>query len=1665
MKACCARLALFFLILIAIAGRIAGQQQPICNVTCEPNPASPSFTGGTIQARSLSSNSRGRASVFDSITAASAPSDRASNTSVLTGSQSYDYDIPIMMLPGRNNLNVVLNLHYNSHLWTSAQLATTFNADRDFPSYGFRIGYGFVEGPFTNAAGTSSYQLIEPDGTKRELRLASGSVYNSVDSSYIDFNSSTLVLRRKDGTQWQYQQAGATTVYRPTVIKDTNGNELLIGYHTESGFSNLAISTITDTVNRVVTFNYDANQKLVSIGVQAPGGQSRVFATFTWAQATLNYNFVLSVKDSPPSGTVVNVLSGCTYPSGLAYSFSYGDWGIVNQITLTSAAGKIRSYVRYDYPLASESQSSPTFQHQYLSGDGTSENAWTYQATKTGSQVSGMAVTDPLGTTTTTNLFTSSWQTGLPSSVVIQNGATTLKTSTLDWTQDDTTLSYSLNPQLIRVTTTLGDSQQKSKTEVDHDSNGNIVEERKFDYGLTLIRRHDWTYLTQASYINAHILDRAAGSFIYDKNGNLVERTNYGYDESMLTSVTGAAQHDDIGYATTFLLRGNLTSTTQYTNAATGSGPIVHSMTYDSLGNELSSQPDCCQLLQQSFGADNQFAYPEVITTGTGAAQLTTSRTYDLLTGLTISDTDENQQTTTYSYDVMGRPTLRTLPGNITSTVQYDDASAVAGITTTAPTDASHSIVNIAQLDGLNHVTQQEVQDQAANSYSLVQTQYDALGRVAQSSMPFARGNSPLWTVFSYDGLDRTRAITPPGNSGSYQFSYSGNATTESDPAGQSRILFADALNRLVEVREPGFDDGAAGSCSVTIQGTDSGEVIENTCCVGHSCRPCNSVLWDTGDISITVNGYVADEGYGRLSTPSSIAAAFASTFNSDTASPVSAVANSNVVTLTAKIGGLTSNYPVSAASASSNPAVFGKASFTASPSGASLTGGTDGTGADGHPATLATPALTDYAYDPLDHLVHVQEGQQQRSYIFDSAGRMTSSTAPESGSVNYTYNNFGLVTQRQDARGALTNYSYDGLNRPTQITYSVANTSATATPATTLVYGTSSALNNNGRLITRNDGAGSESLAYDALGRITSRQLTIGGSIYNIQYQYNLAGQIASTTYPSGRQIQIQRDAIGRMTQILNGGANVYAVSSYGPGSQPLAGSFGNGITAAFAYNSLQQLSSLSYSEGASTLFSLTYGYGTGNNGQVQSVTDNVDSTRSTTLSYDALGHLATASNAQWGLAWTYDRYGNRRSQAVTSGTGPSLQVLPDPATNRLLDAAYGFDASGNLTSDGVNQLAYDAEGRVTQNTANSQVSSYTYDGLGRRATKSSGGTSTAYIYSDSDLIAEYPVGGAASAPLREYVYDVSNLLATIQSEATNYHLRDQLSPRMTASSTGVVIGVLGHFPFGESWYDSGTTTTRKFTSYQRDSESGNDYAMTRIYISRLGRFSSPDSVDGDISTPQTLNRYAYVNNSPLQFVDPTGRDTMPPDCDQDPHCGDRIPDPMPSAAPESPDPTEAPVAPAPPQMDPLMKFSEDWWLNFYSASNHGTSKDGDPTSVLGDYNKAFDRALFGIHYYELPSLNSREAEEGLYRYLSIYVAYLTYLRSVGSPSPKPNLSCDPEFDQNCTIVKVPVTPDKMPLKPLKLSPPPPMLLPPAACRGLPTFDAIRKCLAAFKH
>jgi RHS repeat-associated protein len=68
------------------------------------------------------------------------------------------------------------------------------------------------------------------------------------------------------------------------------------------------------------------------------------------------------------------------------------------------------------------------------------------------------------------------------------------------------------------------------------------------------------------------------------------------------------------------------------------------------------------------------------------------------------------------------------------------------------------------------------------------------------------------------------------------------------------------------------------------------------------------------------------------------------------------------------------------------------------------------------------------------------------------------------------------------------------------------------------------------------------------------------------------------------------------------------------------------------------------------------------------------------------------------------------------------------------------------------------------------------------------------------------------------------------------------------------------------------------KFTSYERDGN-GNDQAMFRQYHSYWQRFDQPDPYDGsaNITDPQSLNRYSYVQNDPVNFVDPSGLNMAP--------------------------------------------------------------------------------------------------------------------------------------------------------------------------------------------
>ena len=121
-----------------------------------------------------------------------------------------------------------------------------------------------------------------------------------------------------------------------------------------------------------------------------------------------------------------------------------------------------------------------------------------------------------------------------------------------------------------------------------------------------------------------------------------------------------------------------------------------------------------------------------------------------------------------------------------------------------------------------------------------------------------------------------------------------------------------------------------------------------------------------------------------------------------------------------------------------------------------------------------------------------------------------------------------------------------------------------------------------------------------------------------------------------------------------------------------------------------------------------------------------------------------------------------------------------------------------------------------------------------------------------------------------------------------TQWLVSDQLgSPRMVINQSGGLTGVRRHdyFPFGEEVAADATwrTTARgyaadavrqKFTGYERDSETGLDFAQARYFASAQGRFTGADPLlaSGRAGAPQTWNRYTYALNNPLRLTDPSG-------------------------------------------------------------------------------------------------------------------------------------------------------------------------------------------------
>jgi RHS repeat-associated protein len=120
----------------------------------------------------------------------------------------------------------------------------------------------------------------------------------------------------------------------------------------------------------------------------------------------------------------------------------------------------------------------------------------------------------------------------------------------------------------------------------------------------------------------------------------------------------------------------------------------------------------------------------------------------------------------------------------------------------------------------------------------------------------------------------------------------------------------------------------------------------------------------------------------------------------------------------------------------------------------------------------------------------------------------------------------------------------------------------------------------------------------------------------------------------------------------------------------------------------------------------------------------------------------------------------------------------------------------------------------------------------------------------------------------------------AELPGTTTTYYAGDQIgSTRMMLTAGGWPVSMDTYYPFGVEASPQADQNHYKFTGKERDAETGNDYFGARYYAGTMGRFLSPDWSDtpqampyADLSNPQSFNRYVYLNNNPLNGVDPDG-------------------------------------------------------------------------------------------------------------------------------------------------------------------------------------------------
>jgi RHS repeat-associated protein len=655
--------------------------------------------------------------------------------------------------------------------------------------------------------------------------------------------------------------------YFPIAVEDPSGNRIT-SYVTDRNGSS-STTTLTDTVNRIITStnNEDGSQ---TITYADQNGNTQTITVNT-VQVPISYPAICKADGQPvdicsqvnlpgnsasdvmalmPSSFVLQngdtytiaynssgygEISSITLPTGAVISYTYGNWDGTGEQVLsrTVTVNGVSSIWNYNYrPVSNYSgieYNTATGQISNVTtvtDPNTNDTVYTCTVYLPSAQNSWLGIGPPPCYMTKEQIYSGSAGTG----ALLATKTTGYAISGVIMPTSDV-FTWNTTGQTTETDTTWDSESVISNTPSQNISFGNVLSKTVYDYGSgthgPLLSNTQYSYLQNTSpngsaYLSANILDRVSGVSIYNSASSLVAQTTTAYDQFNQSSINGQGglassggvnQVHDPSYNTAVTLRGLPTSVTRCSgpSSAPCSASITTYVDYNDLGKETVATDALLNSTTFTYGAQGAFVATATPPAVNGVSHMVTTN-YDVNTGLLISQTDANHQTTSYTYDPRMRPLVTTRPDGGTTTNQYPSPNQVISTVVESPSPAKVTTTN---LDGLGRTVSVSTAADTACGSLTVNTTYDLLGRVSAVSNPHCNGSQATdgWTESTYDAIGRTVTKTNPDGS-AQNWIYNGSTVDSYDEVFNHWRRSYNAAGWLTQVLEPSGSIGAATSIS-----------------------------------------------------------------------------------------------------------------------------------------------------------------------------------------------------------------------------------------------------------------------------------------------------------------------------------------------------------------------------------------------------------------------------------------------------------------------------------------------------------------------------------------------------------------------------------------------------------------------------------------------------------------------------------------------------------------------------------------------------------------------------------------------------------------------------------------------------------------------------------